>query len=165
LRRCPHFFIESGSARKEKSMSERKLYMQSALRGGFLGTVFGGVFGAATGALSGSWAGAQAGAALGALCGALVGMFTGALVVRTAGSTGGVSMGAYSGMALGAALGFIFGILLPDSFRAGVFALGSLLLNTLVQARFETGAFVSFELSLVGMGAGGWVGGKNLRKR
>lgn len=145
-------------------MPEQKLYSKSILLGAVLGFFFGVILGAATGALSAAWGGVQFGALWGALFGILTGACTGALTVRTAGTTGGVSTGAYTGMFLGAMLG-VLGVFIPESFRASVLALDILILNVIMQGRFEMVVLLMFLLSIIGTAAGAWVGGRNLVAR
>src|SRR5690606_1620131 len=102
---------------------------------------------------------------LGLVLGVITGALTGAATVRTAGTTGGVSVGAYTGMALGAFLGLLVGIFIPESFRTSVLALDILILNVIMQGRFEMAVLVGFLLSILGTAVGAWVGGRNLKPR
>ncbi|MBI5822612.1 MAG: hypothetical protein HZB18_01190 [Chloroflexi bacterium] len=141
------------------------LYSKSVFFGAWLGGIFGGALGAATGVLSGMWSGVQFGALLGIILGVVTGALTGVLTVRTAGETGGVSTGAYSGMVFGAFLGLIFGIFIPESFRLSILALDIVILNVLVQGRFEAAVLVSFLLSALATAVGAWISGRNLKPR
>lgn len=143
----------------------RQFYWKSSLFGACLGALFGALLGAATGAMSTSWEGVQFGAIWGILFGALTGAFTGLLTVRTAGTTGGVSIGAYTGMFFGASFGFILGIFIPESFRNDVLALDVLIMNVIMQGRFEMVVLLSFLLAIIGTIVGAWVGGRNLQAR
>ncbi|MDP1546751.1 MAG: hypothetical protein Q8L87_12070 [Anaerolineales bacterium] len=145
-------------------MPDKSLYMKSSLFGAGLGIFFGAILGAVTGALSASWSGVQFGALWGIAFGMLTGALTGALTVRTAGTTGGVSTGAYTGMLFGALLG-VLGIFIPEAFRASVLALDILILNVIMQGRFEMVALLMFLLSIIGTAVGAWVGGRILKSR
>lgn len=146
-------------------MPDQQLYLKSSLFGAGLGAFFGALLGAATGALSGMWSGAVFGIIAGILLGILTGALTGALTVRTAGTTGGVSTGAYTGMFFGALLGGVLGIFIPESFRAGVLALDILILNVIMQGRFEMVILLVFLLSILATTVGAWIGGRNLKVR
>lgn len=146
-------------------MPDQQLYLKSSLFGAGLGAFFGALLGAATGALSGMWSGAVFGIIAGILLGILTGALTGALTVRTAGTTGGVSTGAYTGMFFGALLGGVLGIFIPESFRASVLALDILILNVIMQGRFEMVILLVFLLSILATAVGAWIGGRNLKAR
>jgi hypothetical protein len=145
-------------------MQARQLYSRSVIFGAALGIFFGLPLGAATGSLSANWSGVQFGALWGAALGALTGALTGVLTAYTAGVTGGVSMGAYTGMFFGAAFG-VLGVFIPEAFRAGVLALNVLILNVIMQGRFEMVVLLMFLLSIIGTAVGAWVGGRNLAAR
>jgi uncharacterized membrane protein YqjE len=68
-------------------------------------------------------------------------------------------------MAFGAFLGLIFGIFIPESFRLSVLSLDVLILNVIMQGRFEAAILVSFLLSCLATAIGAWVGGRNLKPR
>ncbi|MCE9645800.1 MAG: hypothetical protein K8S20_07360 [Chloroflexi bacterium] len=146
-------------------LDNNSLYLRSAIFGAGAGAGFGLLIGAITGALTASWNGIQFGMIAGSVLGLLTGASTGLLTVRVAGRTGGVSTGAYTGMVFGAVLGGVLGIFIPDSFRAAVSGLNIVVLQVLTQGRFETGALVSFQLSILGTMVGAWVSGLNLQKR
>lgn len=140
-------------------------YMKSGILGAGLGFVFGLILGGATGALTGSWSGVIVTSLIGGMAGTATGALTGMLAVHTAGVTGGVSVGAYTGMAFGAFLGLILGIFIPESFRLSVLSLDVLILNVIMQGRFEAAILVSFLLSCLATAVGAWVGGRNLQTR
>ncbi|MBI5943331.1 MAG: hypothetical protein HY864_03105 [Chloroflexi bacterium] len=150
---------------REIHLENKDLYLKSSIFGASLGGGSGLALGAATGALSASWSGVQFGAVAGLVIGALTGLLTGALTVRVGGRTGGVSTGAYTGMLFGAVLGGMFGIFIPDSFRASVAAFHVLVLDVLTQGRFETAVLLSFLVSCIATMVGAWVGGRNLAAR
>jgi hypothetical protein len=147
-------------------MAENKsFYSKSGIFGAWLGVFFGAILGTGTGALSASWNGVQFGIIIGIILGGVTGLLTGALTVRTAGTTGGVSIGAYTGMLFGALFGGVLGIFIPETFRASVLALDILILNVIMQGRFEMVVLLMFLLSIIGTAVGAWVGGRNLKSR
>lgn len=147
-------------------MAENKsFYSKSGIFGAWLGVFFGAILSAGTGALSASWNGVQFGIITGIILGGVTGSLTGALTVRTAGTTGGVSVGAYTGMLFGALFGGMLGIFIPETFRASVLSLDILILNVIMQGRFEMVVLLMFLLSIIGTAVGAWVGGRNLAAR
>jgi hypothetical protein len=59
----------------------------------------------------------------------------------------------------------LLGIFMPESFRLQALALDVLIVNVIMQGRFEAAILVSFLLSVLATAVGAWVGGRNLKPR